>query len=104
MVDEVDRREFIKAAGGVAVGVAGVLPTVSPAGADVSGNAGGGRGAETIFRGGTIVTMVEGGPQIQAVAVSGGRILAAGDEATVMALANDNTKIIDLKGLRRRVP
>ena len=61
-------------------------------GADLKGN------AETIFKGGTIITMVDGTPEVQAVAVADGRILAAGSEADIMLLSNDQTKIIDLKG------
>ncbi len=57
-----------------------------------------GQSAEKIFRGGTILTMAEGKPKVAAVAVAGGRIIAAGDEADVMKLATGATKIIELKG------
>jgi predicted amidohydrolase YtcJ len=56
------------------------------------------RVAEKIFCGGVILTMVDERPRVEAVAVAGGRIIASGDEAAVMALATDDTKIIDLKG------
>ncbi len=54
--------------------------------------------ADTIYRGGTIVTMVEGRPHVEAVAVAAGRILAAGSEADVMATASDGTRIVELAG------
>ena len=54
--------------------------------------------AEMIFHNGTILTMVDSQPSVAALAVAGGRILEAGDEAAVMALKGASTKIIDLKG------
>jgi imidazolonepropionase-like amidohydrolase len=54
--------------------------------------------AETIFRGGAIITMVDGKPEVGAVAIAGGRILAAGDEADVMKLATNATNIVELNG------
>lgn len=52
--------------------------------------------AEKIFRGGTIVTMDDARPQVAAIAIANGRILAAGNEAEVMATRNETTEIIDL--------
>ena len=57
-----------------------------------------GGGADLIFRDGTILTMIDDKPEVAAVAVKDGKILAAGDEAAVMALKGDATKIIDLEG------
>ncbi len=57
-----------------------------------------GQSAEKIFRGGNILTMADGKPKVAAVAVAGGRIIAAGDEADVMRLATGTTKLIELKG------
>ncbi len=54
--------------------------------------------AETIFTGGTIVTLDPANPQVEAIAVGGGRILALGTRAEVMATATDATGIVDLKG------
>jgi predicted amidohydrolase YtcJ len=45
--------------------------------------------AEKIFRGGTILTMDDAQRQVEAVAIGGGRILAAGTEAEVMNTRND---------------
>jgi hypothetical protein len=56
------------------------------------------RAAEKIFRGGVILTMVDEKPKVEAVAIAAGRIVAAGDEATVMALADSKTQVVDLKG------
>jgi predicted amidohydrolase YtcJ len=42
-------------------------------------------------------------PEVEAVAIRGNRILAAGDSATVQKLAGPNTKLIDLRS-RRAVP
>ncbi len=52
----------------------------------------------TVYRGGTIRTMNAAMPLPDAVAVSGGRILAAGSEADVAARAGRDAKIVDLKG------
>ncbi|MEP0710137.1 MAG: amidohydrolase [Parvibaculum sp.] len=52
----------------------------------------------TVYRGGTIRTMNAAMPLADAVAVSGGRILAAGSEADVAARAGRDAKIVDLKG------
>lgn len=57
-----------------------------------------GTGAETIYRGGTIITMDDTRRDVKAVAVAGGRILAAGDEAEVMKTKTDATKVVDLGG------
>lgn len=55
-------------------------------------------GAETIYRGGSIITMDDQRREVQAVAVAGGRILAAGDEAEVMKTKKDDTQVVDLGG------
>lgn len=54
--------------------------------------------AETIYRGGSILTMESSAPRAAALAVAGGRILAVGDDATVMAHANSATRHADLQG------
>ncbi|MBR0662041.1 amidohydrolase [Neoroseomonas oryzicola] len=55
-------------------------------------------GPEKIFRGGTIRTMRDAQPVVQAVAIGGGRIIAAGTEAEVMALRTPQTEVVDLRG------
>jgi predicted amidohydrolase YtcJ len=57
----------------------------------------GGPGPDIILRGGAVRSRF-GGQRIAAVALSGGRIVAAGDEALVMRLARPSTRIIDLRG------
>ena len=58
-----------------------------------------GAATETVvYRGGTIRTMNEAIPLAEAVAVSGGRILAAGSEADVAARAGRGAKLVDLEG------
>ncbi|MCS5693419.1 amidohydrolase family protein [Cyanobium sp. FGCU-6] len=54
--------------------------------------------AELIFCGGPILTMDDVRPRVEAVAIAGGRILAAGGEAEVMATAGESTRVIDLAG------
>jgi predicted amidohydrolase YtcJ len=95
MSDQFDRRQFIKAGVGTALGA--VVATNLP-GCGREENAMTSNGAETIFRGGTIITMDDKRRQVQAVAIAGGRILAAGDEAEVMKTKTDATKIVDLGG------
>lgn len=57
-----------------------------------------GGSAEVIVRGGEIVTVNELRPRAEAVAVSGGRIVAVGYSDEVMKLKGPNTKVIDLGG------
>ncbi len=53
--------------------------------------------ADRILRGGA-VSARGGGIRLAALALSGGRILAAGDEAAVMAFAGPGAEIVDLRG------
>mgnify|MGYP002628043031 CR=1 FL=1 len=57
-----------------------------------------GGGAERIWRGGNLMTMDPAQPAASALAMSGGRILAVGDDETVMGLAGSATRITDLDG------
>ncbi|MFO0914758.1 MAG: amidohydrolase [Pirellulales bacterium] len=54
--------------------------------------------AETIYRGGSIVTMDDDAPTAEALAVRDGRIAAVGTEAEVLKLRGDQTRVVDLKG------
>lgn len=54
--------------------------------------------ADLIFHNGTILTMVDARPEVAAVAVADGRIVAAGEQADVMAYRAAGTKLVDLKG------
>lgn len=68
------------------------LPMASPA-------AGGGRppGPEVVFRNGTIRTMAGPAP-VEALAIRGGRILAAGPADRIDALSTAATEVVDLQG------
>ena len=93
MTDSIDRRQFIKT--GVTAALGAAVATQLP------GCAGGmtqsrGNGAERIYRGGTILTMDDKQRQVEAVAITGGRILAAGSLAEVMKTRTDSTEIVDL--------
>src|ERR1051325_10526250 len=54
--------------------------------------------ADTIFRGGTIVTVDRAHPEARALAVANGVIIAVGDEAAVMKTRGPKTQVIDLRG------
>lgn len=54
--------------------------------------------ADQIWMGGTILTMNDATMRVEAVAEKGGRIIAAGSEAEVMALKGPETRVIDLGG------
>ncbi|MCX8490341.1 MAG: amidohydrolase family protein, partial [Cyclobacteriaceae bacterium] len=54
--------------------------------------------ADMIIRGGKIYTMNLQQPEVEAVAVAGGRIVYAGDAMGVIAFEGQNTRSIDLKG------
>lgn len=54
--------------------------------------------ADIIYSGGPILTMDDAAPRAEAVAVKGGRIIAAGAAADVMKLKGDSTKLVDLGG------
>ena len=53
---------------------------------------------QQIYVGGPILTMNDAQPQVQAVAVAAGRIVAVGTRAQVMALRGPATEVIDLQG------
>ena len=59
--------------------------------------------AELILRNARITTLDPSVPEAQAVAIGDGRVLDAGDEARIMALADDGTTVIDGGG-RRVIP
>ena len=59
---------------------------------------GGGGSAEAIYTGGPILTMVDAMPNVEAIAVRGGRIIAVGTRAEVEATRGLGTRSIDLGG------
>ncbi|HSK80207.1 MAG TPA: amidohydrolase [Thermoanaerobaculia bacterium] len=54
--------------------------------------------AETIFHNGHIVTVDPKQPEVEALAIAQGKIIAVGDEKTVMQRRGAGTKVIDLHG------
>ena len=70
MTNKINRREFINAGVGMALGAfaATNLPGCANMQAPMAG-----KGAETIFRGGTIITMHDKAMSAEAVAEAGGR-------------------------------
>jgi predicted amidohydrolase YtcJ len=54
--------------------------------------------ADTIYHGGSILTMVTDGDRTEALAVKDDRILAVGALSEVMAYKGTDTKVVDLKG------
>lgn len=58
----------------------------------------GGEGADIIFTGGPVVTVVPGMAEAQALAVTGGRISAVGASAEVLTLRRPDTRVVDLRG------
>jgi len=54
--------------------------------------------ADTIISGGKIYTMNPAQPEVEAVAISGTRIVFAGSEKDAMAYKDDNTQLVNLEG------
>lgn len=57
-----------------------------------------GPGADTIFIGGPVVTVVPGVPEAEALAVTGGRITQVGTSEDVLRLRGSETTVVDLRG------
>ncbi|WP_305982442.1 amidohydrolase [Roseivirga thermotolerans] len=57
-----------------------------------------GEKADSIFYNGTIYTVDDSNPQVEAVAVKNGMIMATGSKAEIMKLQGDNTEMVDLQG------
>ncbi|MGZ8593928.1 MAG: hypothetical protein ACXWYC_11580 [Actinomycetota bacterium] len=74
-----------------------VLLAVLPVATDVD-RAGAG-GADLILHGGVVLTMDPEIPTAAAIALSGRRILAVGNDDDVLALAGPGTTVIDLEGM-----
>jgi predicted amidohydrolase YtcJ len=83
------RRQFIAYAVSAGAAVAATAGRQARAAAD---------GADAIFRDGAIYPMSAGGRTVEALAIGGGKILAAGQAADISTLAHGSTKIVDLQG------
>ncbi|HWX66588.1 MAG TPA: amidohydrolase [Rhodanobacter sp.] len=55
---------------------------------------------ELILHRGQFATLDRGQPHASAVAIAGGRFIAVGNDADIMALAGTGTRVVDLKGRR----
>ena len=84
----ITRREFAAVAVG-AMG-AGLTAPIAAAAAESDGN--------IIFRGGPIIPITGGKRYAEALAVSGGRIVAVGSDAEIAQRKNASTRVIDLDG------
>ena len=54
--------------------------------------------ADTIYTGGSIISVNDAAPSAEALAVKDGKILAVGSKADVLKLKGDDTKLVDLGG------
>ncbi len=59
--------------------------------------------ADMVLRNGTIVTVDEAVPEVEALAVRGDRIIALGSNEEISAYVGDRTEVIDLEG-RTAIP
>ena len=84
-----NRRRFMAYAVSAGAAVAGITAVRPAEAAD---------GAEVIFRNGTIIPMTGQQRNVEALAIGGGKILAAGSLQEVSALAGSGTRIVDLQG------
>ena len=86
------RRGFMALAG-AAAGMTGLSLSGGRAGAQQQA------GADTIFRGGTIIPMASAGAKrVDAIAVRDGQIVATGSDSDLSGLRTGRTKVIDLDG------
>ena len=95
MTDAIDRRRFIKTGVTAALGAAAASQLPACAGKVTLPS---GTGAERIYHGGNIVTMDDAQRHAEAVAIAGGKILAAGSLDEVMQTRTGATEVIDLRG------
>ena len=84
-----NRRRFMAYAVSAGAAVAGMTASRPAKAAD---------GADVIFRNGTIIPMTGPRRNVEALAIGGGKILAAGSLPEVSTLAGSATEIVDLQG------
>ena len=96
----ISRRDALKRLAALGMGAAAGSAFIAACDRKPASSAGEAAGtpADTIYRNGTILTMIDDRRQIEAVAVAGGKILATGSEATVMATKGPDTVVVDLRG------
>ena len=89
------RRRLIRLSGTAAAALTAAACSARPSGSTATAPD---MKADTIYRGGTIVTMVDDRRQARALAVAGGKILAVGSEQDVLATKGPGTQVVDLAG------
>jgi predicted amidohydrolase YtcJ len=82
------RRQFLAYAVSTGAAVAGMADS----------KAWGANGADVIFRNGMIYPMTAQGQPVEALAIGGGKIIAAGSASDISILAQGSTKMVDLQG------
>ena len=97
------RRRLIRLSGTAAAALTAAACSARPSGSTAAGTSSSiattpDIKADTIYRGGTIVTMVDDRRQAQALAVAGGKILAVGSEQDVLDTRGPGTQVVDLAG------
>jgi hypothetical protein len=55
--------------------------------------------ADTIYHGGSIITIDDANPRAEAVAVKDGKVIAVGKKDDVLKTKSDSTKLVDLDRL-----
>lgn len=91
-------REAVAAAGGAGLATALAFTAPAIATGETRRTRADAAPGVTVYRGGTIRTMNDASPLAEAIAVSGGRILAAGNEVDVAAHIGRGARIVDLQG------
>lgn len=91
--DQVERRDFLQTAAAL-----GLAVMVGPARAQP---AGGRSSPDLILRNGRIVTMDRAKPEVSALAIKDGLVMATGGDAELMGLADGKTQVVDAR--RHRV-
>ena len=96
----ISRRTALKRLAALGMGAAAGSALIAACGRTTNSSSGGASAstADTIYRNGTVLTMVDDRRQVEAVAVAGGKILAVGSEADVMATKGADTVVVDLGG------
>jgi hypothetical protein len=96
----ISRRDALKRLAALGMGAAAGSAFIAACDRTPNASSGGAAAtpADTIYRNGTVLTMVDDRRQAEAVAVAGGKILAVGSEADVMATKGANTVVVDLAG------
>lgn len=96
----ISRRDAIKRLAALGMGAAAGSAFIAACDRKTTSSPGEAAGtpADTIYRNGNILTMVDDRRQVEAIAIAGGKILAVGSEAAVMATKGPQTVVVDLSG------